>query len=379
MRVVICLQDFCEKNLPLQPWLTFYQLARFLSRRGHEVTIVTDTDCRLPHDAIQVSRVSSLRKNGADEICHILRTIEPEWVFVTITPLNLATSDWFGYGSSRWLAYTSYAFYNMGEIARARRWLKLQEWAQYARHLLVPAVVWKRKLYSRFAVVVAQSQRTAIRLSSGDTGGCRITAISAGIDTNIWRLHRVVQAKTPECFLYVGSAKAIRGFDVLLDAMQKLKGSGVKLRILARAADRRQMNGLIEKVRQRGLRQDVDVIGGWLPAEELANQVRLAKAVVLPFVLVPSELPVSVIESVAVGTPVIVSDVDGLPEAAGGAGMVVRAGDAAGLADTMLRMHEDATLMSRLKTAAINQASKIPEWPAVSAQWEQAMAEHANG
>jgi len=37
-------------------------------------------------------------------------------------------------------------------------------------------------------------------------------------------------------FLYVGSAKAIRGFNVLLDAFKLLDGLDVELGILARAA-----------------------------------------------------------------------------------------------------------------------------------------------
>lgn len=80
-------------------------------------------------------------------------------------------------------------------------------------------------------------------------------------------------------------------------------------------------------------------LGGYLKQDDLIDIVASARALIYPSLYEGFGLPV--LEAMASGTPVIVSDRAALPEVAGDAGMIVDAEDARQLADAMHRIIED--------------------------------------
>jgi len=95
--------------------------------------------------------------------------------------------------------------------------------------------------------------------------------------------------------------------------------------------------------------------------------------VVLPFVLVPSELPVSVLEVIACGTPAIVSDIDGLPASVGEAGIVVPQANARRLAAEMLALATLPERQAALRRACLRQRDNYQSWDATAERWAAAL------
>jgi glycosyltransferase involved in cell wall biosynthesis len=117
------------------------------------------------------------------------------------------------------------------------------------------------------------------------------------------------------------------------------------------------------------MRERVEIIGGWMDRKRYRDELRAADVVVLPFVLVPSELPVSVIECIACGTPVIATDIDGLPDAVGTAGVIVRSGSAAALAVAMRDLALDPVRIEQLHMRCIEARKDMLDWPGVGREW----------
>jgi glycosyltransferase involved in cell wall biosynthesis len=88
-------------------------------------------------------------------------------------------------------------------------------------------------------------------------------------------------------------------------------------------------------------------------------------------VLVPSELPVSVIECIACGTPVIATDIDGLPDAVGAAGIIVRSGSATELAGAMRDLATDTLRVEQLREHCIESRKHMRDWIAVGLEWKR--------
>lgn len=74
------------------------------------------------------------------------------------------------------------------------------------------------------------------------------------------------------------------------------------------------------------------------------------------------------IEAQACGTPVIGSDSGAIPEVIGGAGLVSREGDAAGLAECLLRLRNNPLLYTELSQSGRKHATERYSWPAVAAE-----------
>ncbi len=372
MRIVFCIYNFVEDKLPLQPWLTINRLAEGLSARGHDIHIVTDVALPAKIVDVELHSVASLRGSNKDEVASLLSALAPDALVYLPTPLSVATASWLDDVRCRKVGFASYSFYTGREIFTALRLLGLKEVKQYFRHLLVPAWVWLRAFKTRQHVVVAQSETTAVRLRSMLKNRVDALCIPPGIDLGCWPINDQESDSSGNVIrlLYLGSAIPIRGFHVALDAMTKVRSPSVKFRVLARGADAEDMGRIQNEIDRRNLGKRVELKGGWIERDELVAEIHRADAVLQPFVLVPSELPVTAMEVIACGTPVIGSSIDGLPSTIGAAGTVTRQGDAGALADAIDALAHNPEIYQAWHTACLKQRESMLEWSDVIDQWE---------
>ncbi len=370
MNVVFIIPDFKQANLRLQPWLTFYRVALELKALGQHVVVISDNTDFSEKDDIPVFSVSSLRSAGGAEIEERLTAIKPDKVFVTVTPLSLVTNGWYKLlGQYSSFAYLSYAFYNFSELYKAAPHLQLKDKIAFMRLLMVPKSLWRRVLEKYFTGVIAQSKTTRLRMQALCGDAVKNEYIPPGTDWDVWNREGSPAQCSENKIVFLGSPYAIRGFYILLDAIAKLGRKDISLRILARGADESRRQEIMAEARQRGIEDCVEVEGGWLEIDELRSEIQRAKAVALPFVLVPSELPVTVYESIACGTPVIGTKIDGLPSAVGKAGLLVDVADSQALADAIGLVCDDDNLYREIKEACIEQQALMPDWQEVGSQW----------
>ena len=97
---------------------------------------------------------------------------------------------------------------------------------------------------------------------------------------------------------------------------------------------------------------------GWVPAGELPGYYEAAQVVAVPS-LCPEAMGLVAVEAMAVGRPVVGSNVGGIPELVTDAvtGRVVQPSDVGGLADALAEILSDAQLAERMSVAA-RQASE---------------------
>ena len=378
MIVAFCVYGYSPETERLQPWLTVHEVAKILIASGWTVHLITDVEMPPTLADMRHHYVKTMRPANAREVLAIIDEIQPDRVVVLATPLNLVLSSWYKSVHCKLIAFLSYPFYTRAEFARALPHLTREELIMYGRHILVPRFLWARTLRKFYSSVIAQSHRTASRVAEAAGSGIPAYGLKAGLDLEFWTpsetaVHRQTSLTR---FLYVGSAKSIRGFDVLLAAFRRLKGQAVELRILARGSTPDEVGRLRRLVDTRvgSLRAHVEIIGGWVDRERYRDELRAADAVVLPFVLVPSELPVSVIECIACGTPVIATDIDGLPDAVGSAGVIVRSGSVKALADAMRDLSATPARVDQLRTRCRDARNDMLDWSDVGRAWIQTLS-----
>ncbi len=375
MRILFCIYDYLPANLPLQPWLTIRHVCQYLVKKGHNVQIITDIDGDTSVDDIPVHSVLSLRGSNSNQVRELIKRLNPDSVVVLVTPLNLATTGWYDlFRKIPAHAFASYPFYKRSQLFAALRKVEFGVLSSYLRHMLIPENFWKKKLRLLFKSVISQSESTRIQLSGIIKGRPPVHSITPGIDKDRWVMRcSEWPLESGTQYLYVGRASCIRGFYVALDAMARLKDHNIKLKVLARGADSAALELIGKQVKQRKLNHRVEVIGGWLDQQCLVDEIQVATAVLLPFVLVPSELPVSVMEAIVCGTPVITTNIDGLPSSVGEAGLVVKQGCSKQLALAMLDLHVDKEKLERCRIACIRQADQMHSWDEMGAQWEEVL------
>lgn len=372
MRVVFCIYNFVAEKLPLQPWLTIRVLAEGLAKRGHEVHVVTDVKVPAVVDGVETHSVTSLRGTNKKEMHSILKMLQPDALVFLPTPLNIATTSWLDGVDCRCIGFASYPFYNMNELTTAAKIIGWADVKQYIRHLLVPRPFWVRKMQQRMHLLITQSNTTAGRLQEMLRNKTPVLCVPPGINLLDWPLPETnTKEQTKDInLLYLGSAISIRGFYLALDALAQVSDEHVKLKVLARGANDNAIDSINNAVSLRGLEERVDVIGGWIERAELVKEIHMADAVLQPFVLVPSELPVTAMEVIACGTPVIGSNIDGLPSTIGEAGTVVKQGSATALAEVIEGFAKYPGLRKKWQNGCLQQRNEMLDWDVITENWE---------
>jgi glycogen synthase len=153
----------------------------------------------------------------------------------------------------------------------------------------------------------------------------------------------------PAYFAYVGRLVPEKGLDVLLRAAKLLKSESLRFQLLL-IGDGPERANLETQITKENL-QDVARVTGFLRGSDLSNQMNQIDAVVMPSIW-EETAGLAAIEQMMRGKLVIASDIGGLGEIVGDAGLKFPAGDAASLAAQMKKVIENSADTSRLGNAA---------------------------
>jgi glycosyltransferase involved in cell wall biosynthesis len=162
----------------------------------------------------------------------------------------------------------------------------------------------------------------------------------------------------PVELLSIGRLAAPKDFATLIDAVAALPRGSVTLRILGDGPDRDELEG---RVAQLGLTE-------WVTLEGTVDDVAPALARADLFVLSSRSegMPMSVLEAMAAGLPVVATDVGGVSELVDAdTGVVVPPADASALAEALARLVGDADACRRLGAAGRTRVAArfaLPQW-----------------
>lgn len=196
------------------------------------------------------------------------------------------------------------------------------------------------------ATVVAEPLRTRLEQL---TPRLPVTVIPNGVDTDFWRSADDpgdlrcdarggrTTSIPPPTLIAVGRLTPVKGFDVLLRAMQQPELAGVRLRLAGEGPCRGELTTL---ARQLGVAERVDFLGHLPP-----NELRAAYRTSTLFVLASRSegMPLTLLEALACGLPAVATDVGAVGEILGDGsfGALVAPDDPAALAAAIGRLLAD--------------------------------------
>lgn len=163
---------------------------------------------------------------------------------------------------------------------------------------------------------------------------------------------------------YVGRIEESKGIFTLLAAVHTL--TGVSLDFVGSGPD---LARLADAIAARGMDAEVTV-RGFAPHGDLPELYRSFDVVAVPSIASASlaeQFGRVVVEAMASGTPVIVSDAGALPQVAAGAGIVVPQSDAKALANAIVRVRDDPSTRTALTEAGLARARQF-SWEAVASR-----------
>lgn len=195
-----------------------------------------------------------------------------------------------------------------------------------------------RKYYKRFNMIIAPSNFMATKLAQGGIAKQKIVVMKNFLSDYVDGCTFNEADHGDGYFLYFGRLSKEKGIEVLIDAYLKYLNNGedehLRLLIVGDGPDRTVLE---KRAAENRLTRNI-FFTGRKQGEELKSLVSRAKFSIVPSVWYEN-MPYSILESLAVGTPVIVSRTGGMSEVVkdGSTGYLINPGDVNSLQEVLGR------------------------------------------
>jgi len=224
-------------------------------------------------------------------------------------------------------------------------------------HEAVDRALLRRKIdEAKFVVTVSDFNRRHLIDLAGKESEGKIVRLYNGIDLERFQVDRSI-SREPGLILGVGRLQEKKGFHHLIEACRVLRDSGASFRceIVGEGPER---EALERQIASAGLQDCVALLGA-KPQEELINMLKRATLFVLPCIIGANgdrdALPTVLLEAMAVGLPVISTNLVGIPEIVehGKTGLLAAPGDPVELANAIKSMLDQPKLRESLALAGV--------------------------
>lgn len=216
--------------------------------------------------------------------------------------------------------------------------------------IFVDPVRWRLDLkihYALFVVCISHFCRSQAMLWSNPGDWCKLHIVHCGVDPS--RYSASAHAGRGMRLLYVGRIASVKGLPVLLDAISRLvlSRADVQLTVVGDGLERPAIEAC---ARDLGLKDHVQFVG-YKSQNEVAEHMRKTDLVVMSSFA--EGVPVSLMEAMASGLPVVAPMIAGIPELVthGESGLLVWPGDPESLETAIKCLLDDGELRARMGRA----------------------------
>ena len=224
---------------------------------------------------------------------------------------------------------------------------RAKEWLPLATRLRTRATVGLSSRLASRVLVLTESARSEVverlRIPPDD-----VVVASAATDADLKALLADTPRRiSPDAFtvLAVGAVLPRKNLVVLAEAIGAVRDAGVPARLRVVGPVSAPGRGVAARLREL-LGSAVDMLG-YVTTAQLAVEYRSADVFCFPSLLEGFGMPI--LEAMAAGTPVVVSDAGSLPEVAGGAALVCAADDPTAWREALLRLVREDGLADGLR------------------------------
>lgn len=393
MKLFIATHNLTKHNSHLMPWRHICETTKYLREAGHRVTLVSLSSSkgklkgsRLPASAIEIRKAFGYFHYDIREI------VDQELPHVIYWPLSWREScqrtKIVGRLAVPLVGYFPGGCHSLNSTLYAMKRIGFRAALPYMLEAISPKSMQLRILKAnRFRRLIAMTTFTTNTAIAAGWPKNEIFTIPPGRDPQgsnaiaqslVEKVHTWLDKR--QFYLFMGPPSRIRGVHELLKAFDKAadKIEKICLVCLFRSdpiSDRDHIRSQILKLKNRDR-----VLACWESVDKQTLNAFLngCHAVVLPFVLVPSEIPLAIIESMAWSKPVITTKLSGTGEFVKPFGLVTTPGKIPDLAKAIVDLIKNTSLYTHKSKIAFETFQKHPTSQDVAFAWLKAAQAASN-
>jgi len=332
MRILFVCEGFDRYSIRAQPWKHVFEIAHRMKTSGNEVSILTNKNSLFPEEEIlagmRVRRISKRRfLFNADELTEALNDNHDliNWnASGVLSALHFIRAKKVQ-PTLIWTLHSGLVEYLDFKNLKLADILSLGRFWNTILCSVRPSAFIRKAISLTNLKIITLSERLRKHLLGLGIEERRIRVIYSGVDTNRFFPKRQKEVEknreelhlspSDKIVLYYGPMNPFRGADELISAMPSVLSSCPDSRFifLGRVTRRDISSSLLKKHLIRHKR--AVLVEGVQSQEVIAQYLSIADVVVLPFRFWPYvECPLTVLETMAAGKPVITSRIGAIPE-----------------------------------------------------------------
>jgi len=388
MKACIICYGLREHNIRLQPWRYISEIAGGLLKKNFDVTIITDGFSERHYiNGICTIHLGKLRKfpfQSNKELVSLIKSEQPDVILWSVTALDYLYLNILKQIDVPIIGMFTGPIYRISDLTRIGAHEILKNTRFLSGHIIyssLPAFFIRGVVNSpQFNKIFVMSRKNKEIITEMGGNQNKVIHIPAGIDEYDFEISEEYNSiiskygldESSFNILYFGSPLTIRGIDSLIKAVSKVKDEYpyIKLLILSRRRDNelsREELDTQDLILKLSIEKNVQIISGFLDKEEVKKFIGFSDLIALPFKIVPSDVPTSILESMALGKTVISTAIDGIPELLeDGRGFVVKPNNEEDLAEKIVFSIQNRDLTKRMGKKAASYMQTYPRWHKVS-------------
>lgn len=378
MKVLFSCNGFIRSNLNKQPWKYIYENAKYLFNSGDEVVIITEGEASEGIiDGIRIIYVNKIFQvflGETKDFVNIVHNEKPDKVVMLLGMTSFFRCT-FKITNVPVIGVITSPVYHLRELIRN---VGLSESFKHHDKLLihylnatVPKFLVKHWV-KHFEIIIALSKWNKNRVVEKGVADDLVVVIPPSID-DIWFEQKSIQgfdatsqSKPYFQIVYYTAPLSLRGTKDLVFAFSKVtKEIDAKLKFVCRIdSDQslKEINELKKLAIVEGTYDRMEFVAENLRINDLQEEICRADVVCLPFKIVISDVPISLLEAMASGIPVVSTNVGGIPDILGEGGLCAIANDPDDLSSALISVLNNNKIRSSMIEFSIKTMPHYPRW-----------------
>ncbi len=374
--IIIC-PGFSFDKANLQPWRYFLEFAKAFHKIDNAKTyIVTNIK---PKDSnnfrlnnLKIIHSKNISIHNQFKLYQEIKALKGDKIFWNITK----TSIFYFFTLKKFrkiYAVVTSPTYSYLEIIRAiKRDVRIKSMSSIIFQKIIPNILFKIFLNKvLFDAIILQSIKNLNFFKSLKLKNQNLKLIKNGINIQdkkysikTLKSSKISNKKNFIKFLYMGSPRKIRGFELMLKSFSESskKTDQIFLKILARRDKVLEKNKIRDLINYYKLSNFVEYTPANLSNDEIREELIKTDVVLLPFILAPSDVPLAVLEAMAYGKLIITSEIDGITELIKGRGILLKKIDSEEMKEKILNITRNRDMIEDLGKKSLKFISEYPTW-----------------
>lgn len=376
MKIAIYTIDLYPGRERLMPWRTLLEVAKEMIKNNFEVEIITASVERENQDYIYQDLTIRVVPRNFSLLSEFVNKNRYDFLYFPLTWRdgfkNLSALKSI---NCRKIGYFPGGVYSRRNILALYKWGGFKASRPYLFEYVAPKKLLIRQLEKcGFDCIIGLSEITtqAVKYAGWENA----TTILPGKDSfeslkNNQDLLMKYELEGEKYYLFTGAPAVTRGSQCLLRAFDKLaeNNADAKIVFLMRTdvgSKYKEFTTVYETLKHK---DKIKIINATLTPNDLKTFMSKAYAVVLPFLVIPSEMPLTFFEVLSCGTPIITFDNGGTSDYMKEAMLCGNPGNVKSLYNMMHKLWNDNQLRNDLSLKALSLMKTHPNWSSVAVQW----------